>query len=241
MLELPNDIDSLQALIKGLLEKIKQLEAENAELCLRLGLDSHNSDKPPSSDGYQKKRIKLGIPNNGKRSNGGQEGHKGKTLERVAKPDQVQIHLPEQCQCCGRQFTREDVHEIIQSRQVFDLPEPKLEIIEHRIGEITCWGQLQRGQCPKEVTASVQYGAGVRAQVTKLSIDHQMPFEQISQLFEDRYGYELNTATIEEALKRGYTLAEPIENQIIAHLRTQQPFILMKRVYASLVNYTGFY
>jgi len=54
MTELPNDIESLKALIVQLLEKIAQLEAENAELRRRLGMDSHNSDKPPSSDGYQK-------------------------------------------------------------------------------------------------------------------------------------------------------------------------------------------
>ena len=62
MTELPNDIETLKALVKELLEKIKRLEAENAELRRRLGLDSTNSHKPPSSDGYQKKPLKPGIP-----------------------------------------------------------------------------------------------------------------------------------------------------------------------------------
>jgi transposase len=55
--------------------------------------------------------------------------------------------------------------------------------------------------------------------VTKLSVDHRMPLDQISQLFEDMYGYELNTGTIEEILRRAYTLSEPIAAEIVARLR----------------------
>jgi transposase len=222
MTDLPNDIESLQAIIQQLLEENERLKAENAELRRRLGLDSTNSHKPPSSDGYQKKTVKPGLPKEGKRANGGQEGHKGNTLKRVAQPDHVQIHLPGQCQCCGRQFTPDEAHEVIQSRQVFDLPEPKLDVTEHRLGQIACCGVVQRGEYPAEVTASVQYGAGVRALVTKLSVDHKMPLEQISQLFEDLYGHDLNSATIEDALELGYALAEPVERQVIAHLLEQE-------------------
>jgi len=82
------------------------------------------------------------------------------------------------------------------------------------------------GDYPSEVTASVQYGPGVRVLVTKLSVEHKMPLEQISLLFEDMYGYDastgsahrLNSATIEDALECAYGLAEPIEAQIIEQL-----------------------
>ncbi|MBK8754632.1 MAG: transposase [Candidatus Competibacteraceae bacterium] len=93
---------------------------------------------------------------------------------------------------------------------------------EHRLGPLACCGVWQGGEYPAEVTAVVQYGAGVRAWVTKLSVDHKMPLEQISQLFEDLYGYDLNSATIEEALERGYTLAESVERQVIGHLLERQ-------------------
>jgi transposase len=202
MTDLPNDIEALKALIQQLLEKNAQLEAENAELRRRLGLDSNNSHKPPSSNGLKKKTTQPGLPKNKNSTNGGQAGHKGNTLKRVVEPDWVKVHLPQQCQCCGRPFSADEAHEITQSRQVFDLPEPKLEVTEHRLAQVKCCGHIQQGEYPPEVTASVQYGPGVRALVTKLSVDHKMPLEQISQLFEDLYGYDLNSATVEDALER---------------------------------------
>lgn len=222
MTELPNDIETLKALVKELLEKIKRLEAENAELRRRLGLDSTNSHKPPSSEGYQKKPLKPGIPKPGKHCTGGQKGHRGKTLKRVEHPDQIQVHRPAYCQCCGRQFSANETYEIVQSRQVFDLPVSKLEVTEHRLAQIECCRIVQHGEYPKTVTATVQYGAGVRALVTKLSVEHKMPLKQISQLFEDLYGYELNSTTIEETLQRGYRLAEPLEHQIRTRMHAQE-------------------
>jgi transposase len=53
MLELdPRDarIAELEAKIASLMQRLSQLEAENAELKARLGLNSQNSSKPPSSD-----------------------------------------------------------------------------------------------------------------------------------------------------------------------------------------------
>ena len=221
MKNLPNNVNALKAIIKQLLEKIEKLETENAELRRRLGLDSTNSHKPPSSDGYKKKTIKPGIPKDGKRANGGQEGHNGKALKRIENPDRVEIHFPGQCQCCGRQFNQSDAHEVIRTRQVFDLPVPKLEVTEHQIAQVECCGMLQRGEYPPDVTAPVQYGSGVKAYVISLSVDHKMPLEQISQLFEETYGYDLNVSTVINALNLGYELTAPIENQVIEHLKKQ--------------------
>ena len=217
MTELPNDIESLKRLICQLLEKIAQLEAENAELRRRLGMDSRNSDKPPSSDGYKKKTVKPGLPKDKKGTKGGQKEHKGKTLKRVEQPEHVQTHIPGQCQCCRRPFSPAEA-QILQNRQVFDLPEPKLEITEHRIGQMECCGISQRGQYPVDVTANVQYGPRVQALITKLSVEHKMPMEQISCLFEEMYSYALNSATIKAIMTRGYHLAEAIENQSMASL-----------------------
>ena len=222
MNEVPNDIVGLKALVEQLPEKIDRLENENSELRRRLGLNSGNSDKPPSGDGYGKKTVKPGLPKDRKRANGGQRGHRGDTLKRTEYPDYVKLHLPIQCSCCGRMFGDDDFSEMIQGRQVFDLSEPKLEVTEHRIGRISCCGRPHEGEYPADVRAPVQYGAGVRALVAKLSVDCRMPMEQISGLFEDMYGYPLNAATIESVLQRAYELSAPIEEEIrSALLRTE--------------------
>ena len=124
MRELPNDIESLKALIRQLsaeseqrirqlLEEIDRLNAEIAELHRRLGMDSTNSSKPPSSDGLKKKTIAPGLPREDKKPNGGQAGHRGKTLKRVEHPDLITVHLPQNCTCCGRPFSTDEVHDIL--------------------------------------------------------------------------------------------------------------------------------
>lgn len=155
---------------------------------------------------------------------GGQKGHRGRTLKRVATPDHVQVHRPSSCACCGRVFTSEEPYEVVQRRQVFEAPDPRLEVTEHRLAQVTCCGCAQVGRYPSEVTASVQYGAGVRALVTQLSVDHRMPLAQISRLFEDLYGYALNSTTMEETLRRGDALAEAVEAQIKTRL-TGEPCV----------------
>ena len=211
MTELPNDTESLK-------ELIRQLLAEIAELRRRLGMDSTNSHQPPGSDGFKKKTTAPGLPKEDKKPNGGQTGHRGRTLKRVEQPDLITVHLPQNCTCCGRPFSTDEAHDIFQIRQVFDLPQPRLEVTEHRLARIECCGRAQEGTYPPAVTAAVQYGPGVRAWIVKLSVDHKMPMEQISQLFQDLYDYDLNSATVDDALARGYVLAAPVEAQVMAQL-----------------------
>jgi len=60
-MELPNDIEGLRRMLLKVLDDLQAvkaenafLKAENAELRSRLGMNSSNSHKPPSSDGYKK-------------------------------------------------------------------------------------------------------------------------------------------------------------------------------------------
>ena len=56
--------------------------------------DSHNSSKPPSSDGYGKKPAPKSLRKSSGKKQGGQTGHKGSSLKISQDPDQIVQHYP---------------------------------------------------------------------------------------------------------------------------------------------------
>jgi len=56
------------------------------ELKRQIAKNSSNSSKPPSSDGFRKQRTSS-LRKKGEKTTGGQEGHKGVTLNQVETPD----------------------------------------------------------------------------------------------------------------------------------------------------------
>ena len=107
-----------------------RLQAENAGLRRRLGLNSRNSHKPPGSDGYRKKRTQpcLSV----------RRATRTQKRRPVEKPDRVEVHLPECCAVCGRPIPADEPYKVVGCRQVFDLPEARLVVTEHRLGQVEC-------------------------------------------------------------------------------------------------------
>ena len=137
-------------LIRFLLAENAELKSRITALEVRLAKDSHNSSKPPSSDGLRKPAPKS-LRQVGQRPKGGQKGHKGSALERVAEPDHVISHLlPATCDACGS--TLDEAH-ISEARQVFDIPPQQVEVTEHRVLEARCTcGKVHRSNFPEGVT-----------------------------------------------------------------------------------------
>jgi len=87
--------------IAALRAENERLRAENAgltarlaELERRLGLNSGNSGKPPSSDGLKKPPRVRSLRGPTGKPTGGQPGHPGKTLRRTETPDATIDHYP---------------------------------------------------------------------------------------------------------------------------------------------------
>jgi transposase len=181
------------------------LRAENAvltgrlaELERRLGLNSSNSGKPPSSDGLNKPpRVSSLREPSGKRT-GGQKGHPGKTLRRTETPDVTIDHYPELCAGCGQPLTAVMATDHV-ARQVFDLPEPTpLIVTEHRAHGCRCvtCGTRTRAAFPQGVSAPVQYGERISAFVLYLLHYQLLPEQRLAALMADLFGVKLVTATI---------------------------------------------
>ena len=127
--------------------KNADLKAEVAKLKAQLNSNSRNSSKPPSSDGYKKKPA---FPRKKKGKPGGQQGHKGRTLQQVEHPDKTVRYKPGPCDC-GHVFSDEELG-VAETRQVFDLPQPKLEITAHQLlmGQCSC-SVRQRSKSPYDI------------------------------------------------------------------------------------------
>jgi transposase len=196
--------DALALLSKDdLIDLVLALEARLVELERRLGLNSTNSGKPPSSDGLNKppagrKRRTGSLRRKSGRKPGGQKGHKGETLRQVADPDATIDHYPGACPKCGLGLTP-DMATGHGARQVFDLPEPNpLVVTEHRAHRCRCGrcGTEARACFPAGVTAPAQYGARIRAMVVYLQHYQLLPEDRLAELLGDLFGVSLVPATI---------------------------------------------
>ena len=80
--------------------QVAELTARIERLEARLKQDSHNSHKPPSSDGPAKLPPRRSQRQRSGKKSGGQAGHAGITLRQVAQPDNVVPHRASTCALC---------------------------------------------------------------------------------------------------------------------------------------------
>jgi transposase len=215
-------IATLQALIEHLVRERDALLARVAELERRLGLNSSNSGKPPSSDGLKKPPRVSSLREPSGKKTGGQQGHPGETLCQVAKPDVTIDHYPPVCTGCGEPLTAATATGQV-ARQVFDLPEPRpLIVTEHRAHACRCaaCGTQTRAAFPEGVAAPVQYGQRIAAFVLYLLHFQLLPEKRLAVLMADLFGVKLVTATIaaisHDCAQRFQGFAEALRDQVAA-------------------------
>ena len=171
---------ALRAECQVLREEVQSLKEQIAK-------DSHNSHKPPSSDGLSKPKPKS-LRQSGHRPTGGQSGHSGHTLRLVANPDQTVRHSVGHCTGCGRSLAKQS-SERVERRQVFDLSDPKLKVTEHQSEVKTCsCGCVNQAAFPPEVTAPVQYGQRVKSVAVYLRNYQLLPSERLAEIMRDLFG-----------------------------------------------------
>jgi len=194
------------------------LEAEIAKLREQLsGLelppkDSHNSSIPPSKESINAQAIRrtrsLRMPSG--RPSGGQPGHKGSTLLINPAPDDLQIHAPQYCRCCGNSL-EEVLGKEIEVRQSIDIPLPVCQIITNHVSiekQCTC-GCQNRGSFPEYVKPGVSYGVNLHALVAYLSTVQHIPFKRLTTVLKDLYGIEISQGSVSNILNRMRKQSQP--------------------------------
>lgn len=194
--------EELTLRVEKLEKENQKLREEVRELKIRLDKDSHNSSKPPSSDGLRKPPTVNLRKKSGKKT-GGQPGHKGKTLEMSTNPDRTFEYRVEKCSSCGLVLENVSPDKIVR-RQVFDIPEPKMEVTEHRaeVKTCPCCNVKNIARFPDDVPASLQYGVNVKALIAMLSAYQFIPSERLSELFADLCGHSISPGTFFNILEQ---------------------------------------
>ncbi len=177
------------------------LESENAELRSRLGMNSSNSSKPPSSDGLAKPAPKSLRQRSGRKP-GKQPGGEGFGLRPREAPDEIRVHVPAACGGCGSDLAEAAVAGT-EVRQVFDLPPVELTVTEHRAQRRVCGcGAVTAAVFPVEATAPTCYGPGVAALGVYLLGRQHLPVARAAEFLTDALGAPVSTGWLATLLPR---------------------------------------
>ena len=209
--------EQLIDIIAELRDVIQKQEARIQALEDQIAKNSRNSGKPPSSDGLKKKPRSL--REKGTRKPGGQKGHKGKTLEMVSDPDHVVRHALVSCPHCQTDVSAVSV-ERVEKRQVFDVPEVRIEVTEHQ-GEVKrcpCCQHAIKTAFPSGVESAVQYGKRLQAQAVYLTMYQLLPLKRTCELFGDFYGHAPSEAVIVGGLEAVHERIQPTLDAIYTQL-----------------------
>jgi transposase len=200
---------------------IAELRSEIAGLKRRLGQTSRNSSKPPSSDGLAKPVARSLRPKTGK-SQGKQPGGPGTHLSMVDKPDRVVNHVPSLCSGCGKGLRCGGGDAGVVRRQVFDLPEIRPVITEHRLRRRRCrgCGQVTTAPAPRQAPAPASYGPGVTALAAYLLGYQHIPVARTAQFVADLLGLPVSTGWVAGVLSTTAAELDGFEDRVAQQLRT---------------------
>jgi len=188
--------------IAELRERVAALEAENAELKRRLGMDSTNSSKPPSSDSPFTKPAPKSLRRKSGRKPGGQPGHPGSTLALVDNPNERKRHEPGACMSCGASLA--DAPEVgMERRQVFDLPPITVRVTEHQLITRRCdCGITTCGTAPDGVLAPAQYGPRITAIILYLYVGQFLSKKLTAAALAELFGTPVSEGTVAAMTRR---------------------------------------
>lgn len=207
--ELREALRARDALIVALQAEIMRLREQVAELQERLGQNSGNSSKPPSTD-KPGSRPPRRSKNKKRRKRGGQPGHRG-SHRALVPPDQVDRvvdYYPEQCENCWNELPRMPDSDP-ERHQVTELPPIKPETTEHRRHAVTCSrGHTTRARIPDEVKAS-SFGPRLSSIMAMLTGVFQLGRRQAVTALADLFGVRISLGALSGVEARVSEAVEP--------------------------------
>ena len=130
------------------------LQAMNSALMEQFDMNSKNSSKPPSTNGFQKPKPKSLRQSSGK-APGDQKGRKGAGLKLMNKePDEMIRHFPLKCQSCWHLELCKGNCKVSQSRYEIDII-VKTKLVAHECMACECphLNETTNGDFPDHIKA----------------------------------------------------------------------------------------
>lgn len=223
--ELEREVADLRTMVKALIGEVEglrvenaelravvaELRTENAELRARLGQNSSNSSKPPSSDSPADRASRDGKAPTGKKR-GGQTGHKG-SQRRLLTPTKPPVDCyPESCRRCNTHLPRRPDADPIR-HQVLDLPPIAPEVNEWHLHRVICpgCGEVTCAKLPAGVPPGM-CGPGLMALIALLSGDYNMSRRRAVRLIGDVLGIDISLGALSGAEENvSDAVAAPVE------------------------------
>jgi transposase len=217
--------------------QLTALATEVANLRERIGRNSRNSSKPPSSDGagFKPPTRRKGTG----RKRGGQQGHPGAGPELlpIERVDEVVEHHPDACRRCGTLLQGEDPEPL--RHQVIEIPPITAVVIEHRLHRLVCpcCSTSTCAELPVDVEPS-RYGPRLSGLVGLLGSAFPLSFGRTQALLDQLLGVEISRGAIATIRARlSAALQQAVEEALEA--ARQQPVAYVDETGAPTGNAAG--
>jgi transposase len=192
---------------------LRYLEARLADLEARLGRNSSNSPKPPSSDPPHLKPAPPEAPSG--EAKGGQPGHPRRA--RPERPPDAVVELrPDACGRCPGPLAGDDPAPL--RHQVVEVPPALPHVTEYRRHRLTC-PRCGRVTCPA-LPAGVAGGYGPRAQAVcaLLSGAYRVGKRGAARLLGDLFGVPISPAAVCGLQRKAAAALAPVAAAAHAHV-----------------------
>jgi transposase len=208
--------------------QVEDLKAEIIELKERLGQNSRNSSKPPSSDPpSQTKQPRKGLLSRRERKRGPKAGHQGHG--RHLKPESEVEHVielrPVSCAHCGCLLIGDDPAPA--RHQVSELPPVKVEVTEYRRHSLRCLvcGTQNRADWPPKMPMG-SFGPRVQAMIGYLTGRLGASHRDVTEAMKVLYGLDVSLGSISaierqvsKALRKPVAAAQQfVEQQMVQYV-----------------------
>jgi len=214
------DLEKEENLSPSLVASINSIFDETQLLLNKLELNSKNSSKPPSSDPNRKKKKKNGK---GKKSQGGQNGHKGTTLaidedETPDEIEEIEIDLKKLPPEGNYTFSRWEKRRVISIKITRHIKEYHVAVFVDENGNEF------KADFPKNVKSHIQYGPSVKSNAVYMSMFQLVPYKRLEELFKTQFNIPLSAGSLFSFNKEAMEKLSSFE-QIVKHKLAISPLI----------------